>query len=73
MKKSKSLVGVILLSVCLVSNVFAGGFFNGGILGFFDEIVQVVVSSITTDPDNCPLRQCTNCRPGRPNCRPTGE
>lgn len=73
MKKSKSLICIVLLSVCLVSNAFGGSFFNGGILSFFDEVVKVVASSLMDDPDNCPLRQCTNCRPGRPNCRPSGE
>lgn len=72
MKKFKSLFCAVLLSTCLVGNVFAGGTTTGnGFFSFFSEAVNAVVSFFR---DECPPRQCTTCKPGGdnndPNCRP---
>lgn len=75
MKKLKALFCIALLSTCLVGNVFAGGTTTtgAGFFSFFSDAVNAVVSFFR---DECPPRQCQNCKPGGsdpndPNCRPT--
>lgn len=75
MKKIKSFFCVMLLTTCLVGNVFASGSGGSGIFSFFESFMNAIVSFVSTD-DSCPLRQCQNCRPveegdNDPNCRPT--
>ena len=78
MKKTKSLFFTMLLSTCLVGNVFAGGVATTtgtGFISFFSDAVNAVVSFFRGN--ECPPRQCTTCKPGGdndpndPNCRPT--
>ena len=76
MKKLKALFCAIVLSTCLVGNVFAGGVATttgAGFFSFFSDAVNAVVSLFSRE--DCPPRQCTTCRPGGgnendPNCRP---
>lgn len=75
MKKIKALFCTLLLSTVLVGNVFAGGFTTAGVLSFFDSILNAIVE-MARDADDCPVRICTNCKPGTKddgngNCRPT--
>ncbi len=74
MKKIKSLFCMLVLSTCLVGNVFAGDFVAGyGVFSFFDSVINAVVS-YARGADDCPTRVCTTCRPktdGGDNCRPT--
>lgn len=75
MKKLKSIFCAMLLSTCLVGNVFAGGTTTtgGGFFSFFSDAVSAVVSFFR---EECPPRQCTTCRPGPNNdplCRPTEQ
>lgn len=78
MKKIKALFFAMLLSTCLVGNVFAGGTLatitGTGFFSFFSDAVNAVASFFRSSED-CPPRQCTMCRPGGgnendPNCRP---
>lgn len=75
MKKIKALLCMLLLSTVLVGNVFAGSFTTAGVFGFFDGVINAVVEMVRS-ADDCPLRICTNCKPGEKddgngNCRPT--
>ncbi len=76
MKKSKSIICIALLSVFLAGNVFAGNTVGNGVFSFFDNLVSTVVSLVSQGED-CPPRQCTNCKPeerdGDGNCRPTSN
>ncbi len=77
MKKLKALFCAMLLSTCLVGNVFAGGTTTtgAGFFSFFSDAVNAVASFFRGN--ECPPRQCTTCKPGGdndpndPNCRPT--
>lgn len=74
MKKSKIVVCTILLSTVMVGNVFASSFTTAGVLSLFDGIINALVSA-AREPETCPLRFCTNCKPGtnddgNGNCRP---
>lgn len=62
MKKTKSIFCVMLLSACLVGNVFAGGFTGYGVFSIFDNVINAVVTMLRDDP--CEGRICTNCKPG---------
>jgi hypothetical protein len=74
MKKIKSFFCVMLLSTCLVANVFAGDTGSSGFFGFFDSFVSAVSSLMSSPADDCGPRQCTNCKPDQKdengNCRP---
>lgn len=74
MRKIKTFFCVILLSTCLVGNVFAGGGAGSGFFGFFDYVMEAVVSMLRSADDDCKPRQCTNCRPQdrdeNGDCRP---
>lgn len=74
MKKVRSLFCMLILSTCLVGNVFAGDFSGGGVFSYFNSFINVVVS-FATGGDDCEGRICTNCRPqamgGNGECRPT--
>jgi hypothetical protein len=62
MKKTRSLFCVALLScLLLVGNAFASGGNNDGVLGFLSNAVGQIFSSLLDD--ECPTRQCTDCRP----------
>lgn len=50
MKKLKSMFCGILLSTCLVGNVFAGNFTGYVVYSLFDSVVNTVVSFISGDP-----------------------
>lgn len=78
MKKIKSIFCAMLLSTCLVGNVFAGGVATTTGTGFFSFFTEAVnaVASFFRGSEDCPPRQCTTFRPGGgnendPNCRPT--
>ncbi len=78
MKKLKTLFCAMLLSTCLVGNVFAGGTTtaSSGFFSFFTDAVNAVASFFTASREECPPRQCTTCKPGDkndPNCRPTEQ
>lgn len=75
MKKIKALFCMLVLSTVLVGNVFAGGFTTAGVFSFFDSVLNAVVEMVRST-DECPVRICTNCKPGTTddgngNCRPT--
>ncbi len=74
MKKMKSVLCIALLSTILVGNVFAGDTAGSGLLGFFDNVINAVIS-LVAPADSCETRQCQTCRPredgGSGNCRPT--
>ncbi len=74
MKKMKSILGVALLSIFLVGNVFAADSF-GGVFSLFDNAVSAVVSYLTGG-GNCEGKQCQTCKPGGDDsdqCRPTKD
>lgn len=78
MKKIKLLFFAMLLSTCLVGNVFAGGTTaSSGFFSFFTDAMNSVASFFTaSSAEDCPPRQCTTCKPGDkndPNCRPTEQ
>jgi hypothetical protein len=62
MKKTKSMIGALLLSTVLAGNVFAGGTGSTGIYGIFESFTSSVISLFGGD-DSCTTRQCPNCRP----------
>jgi len=56
MKKIKALLCAMLLSTCLVGNVFAADTTgSGGIFSYFSSAMNAVVSFFIA-PDNCPPR-----------------
>lgn len=72
MKKLRSVFCITVLSTILVANVFAGNTVSTSVYGFFDNVITAVVSFLR---DDCPPRQCQNCRPtevsdDHGNCRP---
>jgi len=75
MKKIKAILCAMLLSTCLVGNVFAADTTgSNGFFSFFSNAMNAVVSFFSAD--NCPPRQCQTCRPTEdgdndPICRPT--
>lgn len=73
MKKAKSILGMLILSACLVGNSFAGASGIGtGAISFFDSLINAIVGFATRD--DCEGRICTDCRPqseGGGTCRPT--
>lgn len=75
MKKIKTIFCTLLLSTVLVGNVFAGGFSTAGVYGFFESIINAILE-VSRNPNECPFRICSNCRPGtvddgNGNCKPT--
>lgn len=73
MKKIKVLFCAMLLSTCLVGNVFAGGVATTTGASFFSFFSDAVNAVVTFFREECPPRQCTTCRPGPNNdplCRP---
>lgn len=73
MKKRQSFFCIALLSTTLVANVFAGGAVSMSAFGIFDSVIEAVM--ILLRDDNCPVRQCQDCRPGEVpdengHCRP---
>ncbi len=78
MKKLKTIFCAMLLSTCLVGNVFAGGVTTtgGGFFSIFTDAMIAVVSYFNAAREDCPTRQCTTCKPGPNNdpiCRPTEQ
>ena len=71
MKKIKSISCMLILSTCMVGNVFAGDSTGSGVLSFFDSVINAVVSYVSAD--DCDVRICSNCKPGESdgNCKPT--
>jgi hypothetical protein len=72
MKKIKNLLYIAILSIGLVSNVFALGTIDMVITNFFGNIVDAVFSA-STDSDDCPRKACQDCKPNDPGCRPGGH
>ena len=74
MKRLRSIFITAMLATVLVGNVFAGDSTGNGVFGFFDSIVNAVVS-FASGNSVCEGRQCQTCRPreegGEGNCRPT--
>lgn len=80
MKRIKTLFLALALTTLLAGNIFAtGGIVSTATLtaSLLTSAVNAVLSLMGTD-DQCPTRQCTNCRPnsdgdgdGNGNCRPT--
>jgi len=75
MKKIRKTIFALLLSSLLAGNIFAtAGIIPGG--GVVTNILSYVVEEVLTLlRDDCPLRQCTDCRPNgvrdeNGNCRP---
>ncbi len=75
MKKLKTMICILVLSIGLVGNTFAGDSVNAGITGIFNNIVTTIMS-VVGGSDDCPVRDCSNCKPGdnnTGNCRPTDK
>lgn len=79
MKRLKTLFLVLALTTMFAGNIFA----TGGTLPVTNSIVTYALNallSLAGGNDQCPPRQCTNCRPnneggdnGNGDCRPTPE
>lgn len=80
MKRFKAFFLATVLTATFAGNIFATG---GVATTLPSSLVTFAVSaflSLTGGTDQCPLRQCTNCRPNNENggdgngdCRPTPE
>ena len=78
MKRLKTFAIAIALTTVLAGNIFAtGGAVSTATLptSLLTYAVTVVLAMFGAD-DQCPLRQCTNCKPNNGNndggdCRPT--
>jgi hypothetical protein len=71
MKKLKTMFCILVLSISFTGNTFASDTVGTGITGIFDKIVTAIMSVVAT-PADCPLRDCSNCKPSdRGDCRPT--
>lgn len=73
MKKRQSFFCIALLSTTLVANVFASGTIGTSTFSILDNVINVV--TLLLRGDNCPVRQCQDCRPGEEpdengHCRP---
>lgn len=82
MSKLKLALGTGLLVVCLTGTTFA----NDTVYALFNNIQNIVWLTLTGDfgggenptnttnriilPVECPVRDCGNCRPDNPTCRP---
>lgn len=77
MKKLKGVLCIAMLSTVLVGNAFASGSGgSGGLVGFFTDTISGILAVLADD--QCPTRQCTNCRPlngvdDNGNCRPKDD
>ena len=79
MKRIKTLLVGLALTTVLAGYIFA----TGGVLPATSSIVTYALTalfSLAGGNDQCPLRQCTNCRPyneggdnGNGDCRPTPD
>jgi hypothetical protein len=75
MKKLRSFFFLIILSTCLVGNVFAGETAGSGVYSFFENAVNTFATLLNL-ADPCEGRICTTCKPGSVRgdggtCRPT--
>lgn len=77
MKRIKAFFIATILTVTLAGNILASGPAVALPAGLISFAVGQVLSFLGAD-DQCPLRQCTNCRPNNENngdgngdCRPT--
>lgn len=81
MNKLKITLGAGLLLVCLTGTTLA----NGNVYTLLNSIQNIVWATLTgenvntettniiilRDPrDDCPVRDCGDCRPSNPTCRP---
>lgn len=80
MKRFKTLILVLTLTTVFAGNIFATGIVSTATLP--TSVVASAVNallSLVGGTDQCPLRQCTTCRPnsegdnGNGDCRPTPE
>ncbi len=62
MKKRQSFLCIALLSTTLAANVFATGTVSMSTFGLLDSVINAV--TLILRGDNCPVRQCQDCRPG---------
>jgi len=79
MKRTKTLFLALALTTLLTGNIFA----TGGVLPVTNSIVTAALTallSLAGSNEQCPLRQCTTCRPnneggdnGNGDCRPTPD
>ena len=70
MKKTRTIIGSILLTVVLTGNTFA----TEPVSGFFTHIagqIAVMIASITSE--DCDSKICQTCKPNQPTCRPIGS
>ena len=63
MKKRQSILCIALLSTTLAANVFATGTVSMSSFGLLDSVLNAV--TLLLRGDNCPVRQCQDCRPGQ--------
>ena len=79
MKRIKALFLALTMTTLLAGNIFA----TGGVLPAANSIVNYALTallSLAGGTDQCPLRQCTTCKPnneggdnGNGDCRPTPD
>lgn len=77
MKRTKALLLALTMTTLLAGNIFA----TGGALPAANSIVTYALTallSLVGGNDQCPLRQCTTCRPNNEggdngDCRPTPD
>lgn len=70
MKKIKTTICIVLLAICLSSNIFASTSLNSVVNNIFGGIMNAVVSAFNDSDGNCPIRTCQDCKPNQPDCRP---
>lgn len=71
MKKIKSMVLVLVLTLGFAGNIFAADVLNIGITNIFTTIITTIVTSFSGDDEQqCPVRTCSGCKPSDRNCRP---
>lgn len=79
MKQIKTLLLGLALTTLLAGNIFA----TGGVLPATNSIVAYALTALLSfarGDDQCPLRQCTTCKPnteggdnGNGDCRPPSD
>lgn len=71
MRKIKSMVCIVFMSVVLANNVFAVDSYTSVFSNYFENLVNTILSGVNNfGDDDCEQKICQSCKPTQPNCRP---
>ncbi len=71
MKKIKSMVCIVFMSVVLANNVFAVDSYTTVFSNYFENLVNTILLEVNKIvDDDCDHKVCQSCKPTDPSCRP---